>query len=468
MPPKFFLTTPIYYINATPHIGHAYTQIAADARARFERLRGKRVLFLTGTDENAAKVARVAQEQGRDPQEFCDELAQAFRDVWDKLGISYDDYIRTTEERHKIVVQRVVEKLWHDGQLELGKYAGWYSVPDETFFKSDETVERDGKTYLANPTEDQSKSPLEWIEETVHFFRLSQFQDSLLEHYELHPNSLQPSSRRNEALAFIGRGLDNTSISRVQSWGIPVPSSVPEHQNHVVYVWFPDALLNYASAPGYLSDDEDKQKLFAEMWPPDLQLMSKDIFTRFHATFWPALLQSLGLEQPKLLFAHGFWTVDGRKMSKRDPETIVEPIAFAQEIAARANCEFEIAVDALRYYCLREVTFGADGDFSREGCFGRYNADLANGLGNLVNRALSMLQQYFDGVVPEASRALDVRRAVLEASPRVEKAYENLEFHTALHEVWDIVALPNRVIEEEKPWAKIKAGDEENRAQVAG
>ncbi len=466
MPEKFFLTTPIYYINATPHIGHAYTTIAADVRARFERLRGKNVYFLTGTDEHGSKVARAAADAGVSPQDYADEISGKFVECWQALNISYDDFIRTTQARHEIAAKRIVEKLWSGGHLALGSYSGWYSVPDETFFKPEDVTERDGATYLTNPSIDQTKAPLEWVEETTHFFRLSQFQDFLQTYYEVHPETLQPTSRRNEVLSFQRSGLDDVSISRELSWGISVPESVPSHENHSIYVWF-EALMNYATAPGFLSDDETQRAHFAQVWPPDLQLMSKDIFTRFHATMWPAMLQALDLPLPKVLFSHGFWTVDGRKMGKRDPETIVEPVAFAQEIADRAACGFDIGVDALRYYCLREVTFGADGDFSREGCFARYNSDLANGLGNLVNRALSMLQQYFGGVVPETNRVLDVRRAVLEATSSVEKAYEKLEFHTALAEIWNIIALPNRVIEEEKPWAKMKAGDDESQAQVA-
>ena len=466
MPEKFFLTTPIYYINATPHIGHAYTTIAADARARFERLRGKNVYFLTGTDEHGSKVARAAQDAGVSPQDYADKIAGKFIECWKSLNISYDDFVRTTQSRHEIAAQRIVEKLWQGGHLALGSYSGWYSVPDETFFKPEDVTERDGATYLANPSIDQTKAPLEWVEETTHFFRLSQFQKFLLDYYEAHPETLQPTSRRNEVLSFQRSGLDDISISRELSWGIGVPQSVPAHENHSIYVWF-EALMNYATAPGFLSDDEARRAHFAQVWPPDLQLMSKDIFTRFHATMWPAMLHALDLPLPKVLFSHGFWTVDGRKMSKREPETTVEPIAFAQEIASRAACSFPIGVDALRYYCLREVTFGSDGDFSRDGCFARYNADLANGLGNLVNRALSMLQQYFGGVVPETNRVLDLHRSALEATSKVEKAYENLEFHTALGEVWNIVSLGNRAIEDEKPWAKIKASDEESLAQVA-
>ncbi len=462
----FFITTPIYYINSTPHVGHAYTQIAGDARARFERSRGKKVYFLTGTDENAIKVARAAQAQGREPLEFADELAQKFKDVWAALNISYDDFVRTTEPRHRSVVQEVVARLWDGGQLRLGAYEGWYSVPDETFLRAEEVVEREGGAYIAAPTEDQSREPLEWVAEPTHFFKLPEFAQPLLKYFEEHAEVMQPESRRNETLAFIGRGLVETSISRAQGWGIPLPASVPESAGRVVYVWFPDALLNYASAPGYLSGDPERRAFFESCWPPDVQLMSKDIFTRFHTTLWPALLLALGLEMPRLLFAHGFWTVGGRKISKRDPSTIVEPVAFASYIQQLAGCEPGVAVDALRYYCLREVSFGSDGDFSRAGCLQRYNSDLANGLGNLANRALSMLAQYFGSRVPQGEEAqgaqsrgsLGLLALCERRSPEVEAAYERLDFQGALATVWEVVGAANKLIEEQKPWASARQG----------
>ena len=466
----FNITTPIYYINATPHIGHAYTQFAADARARFERLRGRRVYFLTGTDENALKVSRVAQALGRDPQEYVDEMAASFQEIWDALFISYDDYVRTTEPRHRHTVQRVVQRLWDDGHLYLDAYRGWYSVPDETFFNQEDTVEREGQRYIAQPTPDQSREPLEWVEEQGHFFRLSEFAAPLLDWYAEHPETLQPSSRRNETLSFLRGGLRDTSISRIQDWGIPLPAGVPEHQGRVVYVWFPDALLNYASAPGYLSDDAERRAFFQEVWPPDVHLMSKDIFTRFHATLWPALLKALNLELPCLCFAHGFWTVEGRKMSKRDAATVVEPVAFAARLAEIAGCEPAIAVDALRYYCLREVTFGADGDFSRAGVAARYNGELANGLGNLVNRALSMLQQYFAGIVPaDGDQSIEIdelRQLCRERLPPVEAAYGEMAFQDVLQIVWEVIGAGNRAIEEQKPWALMKAGQSERVGQL--
>ena len=367
------------------------------------------------------------------------------------------------------MAQHVIEKLWQGGHLSLGTYNGWYSVPDETFFRSEDTVEREGQHYIANPTEDQSKAPLEWVEETTHYFKLSAAGDWLLDTYAGHPETLRPDSRRNETLAYIKSGLRDTSISREMDWGIPLPASVPSSEGHVVYVWF-EALMNYFSAPGYLSDDEERRVFFETVWPPDLQLMSKDIFTRFHATLWPALLHALDLPLPRELFAHGFWTVNGRKMSKRDPETIVEPVTFAEHIASLAGCDFGTAVDALRYYSLREVTFGVDGDFSRTGCLLRYNSDLANGWGNLVNRALSMLRQYFDGVVPPGDAPADapigLRAAIDEAHPAVENAYATLDFSGALTTIWEVIALGNRVIEEQKPWAKMKAGDTESVAAL--
>lgn len=463
----FFITTPIYYINATPHIGHAYTQIAADARARFERLQGKPVYFLTGTDENAEKIARVARAQGRPVQEFCDELAEKFRQVWDDMGISYDEYIRTSSAGHKAVVQGAIEQLWQNGHLETGSYNGWYSVPDETFFREEDTEERDGQHYIKNPSEDLSKAPLEWVEEITHFFQLSKFAPWLLDYYDKHPDVLLPVTRRNETLAYIKAGLRDTSISREMDWGVSVPASVPHHENHVVYVWF-DALMNYFSAPGYLSKDPAKREFFEQIWPPDLQLMAKDIFTRFHATLWPALLHALDLPLPKQLFAHGFWTVNGRKMSKRDPETIIEPIAFSRHISHLAGCDLKTAIDALRYYTLREVTFGADGDFSPEGCLLRYNSDLANGWGNLVQRTLSMLHQYFGGTTAIAEGEYGLRQALLEHHQPVYDAYQKLDYSTALTHVWQVIAQANRTIEEQKPWVKIKAGEEKAVAGLIG
>ena len=465
----FFITTPIYYINSTPHVGHAYTQIAADARARFERLRGREVYFLTGTDENALKVARVAVEQGQNPLEFCDDLAAQFIEVWEKLNISYDDFIRTTEPRHRDRVQEVVQQLWDGQTLKLAPYSGWYSVPDETFFRGEDVEERAGAHYIKNPSEDQSKAPLEWVEETGHFFELSRFGAPLLEYYDAHSAMLRPEARRNEVYKFIEGGLRDTSISRVQNWGIPIPDGVPEHEGHVVYVWFPDALLNYATAPGYGSADPQIAARFEKLWPPDLQLMSKDIFTRFHATLWPALLMALNLELPRELFSHGFWTVDGHKISKREPETIVEPVSFSQSIADSASADFAVGVDALRYYSLSEVTFGNDGDFSKMGCIGRYNSDLANGLGNTLQRAIVMLHKYFEGAVPARSgREFGIASELPALAEQVAAAYSSLDFSGALALIAEVIGRANKLIEEEKPWAKAKAGELSDVADLLG
>ena len=356
-------------------------------------------------------------------------------------------------------MQEVVQQLWDGGFLKLAPYSGWYSVPDETFFRDEDVEERDGARYIKEPGSDLSKAPLDWVEEIGHFFELSRFGAPLLEYYNAHPNMLRPEARRNEVFRFIESGLRDTSISRVQDWGISLPAGVPEHSSHVVYVWFPDALLNYATAPGYGSKDPQIAARFEQLWPPDLQLMSKDIFTRFHATLWPALLQALDLELPIELFSHGFWTVDGKKISKRDPETIVEPIAFSQSIAAAAGGDLALGVDALRYYSLSEVTFGNDGDFSKMGCINRYNSDLANGLGNTLQRAIVMLHKYFDGAVPQNSgREFGIKSQLPALTNQVAAAYQTLDFSGALATIAEVIGRANRLIEEEKPWAKAKDG----------
>lgn len=463
MSKPFFITTPIYYVNARPHVGHAYTQIAADTLARFMRRRGRQVYFLTGTDEHAAKVARAAEAAGKSPRAYCDELVADFQATWQALGITYDDFIRTTEPRQHHVVQQILLRLWDSGHLELGTYNGWYSVPDETFFRDEDTVERDGAHYIAHPTEDQSTAPLEWVEETTHYFKLSRFSAALLEYYEAHPEVLQPAVRRNETLAFLRSGLRDVSVTRDQEWGIPVPEGIPHYEHHVAYVWF-DALINYLTAPGYLSLDPERAAFFDSVWPPDLQLMSKDIFTRFHTTIWPGMLLALGIPLSQRFFAHGFWMVDGRKISKRDPATIVDPVQWSRRIAELAGCDAAIGVDALRYYMLREVTFGADGNFSRPGCLARYNSDLANGLGNLVQRTLSMLHQYFEGTVPFGTSAGQARSLVEPAHQQVTLAYEALDFPGALQAVWEVIGTGNRLIEETKPWVLWKS---DQRDQVA-
>ena len=353
----YYITTPIYYVNDVPHIGTAYCTIAADVEARYQRMTGRRVLFLTGTDENAGKVSRAAEEQGRGCQEWCDELAQRFMDVWHDCHVSYDDFIRTTQERHKRVVARFVERLYESGDIYLGTYSGWYCPFDETFFPETELVE--GKCPNA-----ECRREVQWVEEPAYFFRLSAYADRLLEHIDANPEFLQPEFRRNEVISFIKSGLQDTCITRKLEWGIPLPSSIPQSEGLVVYVWF-DALINYISALGFESDDPAERARFDDFWPADVHLVGKDIYVRFHCTLWPAMLMAAGIEVPKRVFGHGFWNIESEKMSK-SRDNMIHPRVLSDELAELAGCPHEIAVDAIRYHLLREVTFGLDGDFQRD------------------------------------------------------------------------------------------------------
>ncbi|MBI3921496.1 MAG: methionine--tRNA ligase [Armatimonadetes bacterium] len=463
---SFYITTPIYYVNDIPHLGTAYCTIAADTRARFERLRGKDVRFLTGTDENALKVARAAEAEGKDVQAFVDELAERFKATWKEFNISYDDFIRTTEPRHTTVVRRFVEKLHESGDIYLSTYNGWYCVSCETFFTDDEL--KAGPEVSSEVNEGRPSCPnaecrkdVQWVEEPSYYFRLSAYGDRLIEEIEKRPEFLRPDSRRNEVLSFIRSGLNDVCISRMQTWGIPMPESIPDSQGQVVYVWF-DALINYVSATGYLSENSDAASLFDRYWPCDVHLVGKDIFVRFHATFWPAILMALGIAVPRTVFGHGFWNIEGEKMSK-SKGNVIEPVQLARDLAKSSGCEFQIAVDAMRYCLLREVAFGADGDFRRAGLIGRFNAELANDLGNLLNRSLSMLHRYRDGKVSGNRGGDSALRSVCEAAlPEVGSAYADMNFIQALARINEIVNEANRHIEREAPWEKSKRGENES------
>jgi methionyl-tRNA synthetase len=424
----YYLTTPIYYVNDAPHIGHAYTTVASDALARFQRLDGRDVMFLTGTDEHGQKVDKSARAAGIDPQSFCDRVSQNFRDMGTLMNISNDDFIRTTEPRHIRASQAIWQELERSGDIYLGKFAGWYSVRDEAFYDESELV--DGKA----PT----GAEVEWVEEENYFFRLSAWQDRLLEHYERHPDFIAPRARRNEVVSFVAGGLHDLSISRTSfSWGIPVPGN----EKHVMYVWL-DALTNYLTAVGY-PDREDPQ--FKRYWPADLHMVGKDI-VRFHCVYWPAFLMAAGIAPPKRVFAHGWWTVEGQKMSKSlgnfiPPQQLVE----------------QYGVDQVRYFMLRELPFGSDGDFSRRAVVNRINGDLANDFGNLAQRVLSMVQSYCEGRVPAPgalgpadTALLDEARGLL-AKLRVEFAEQ--AFHRALELIWQVVASANRYVDLAAPWA---------------
>jgi methionyl-tRNA synthetase len=424
----FFVTTPIYYVNDTPHLGHAYPTVAADVLARFMRLDGRRVKFLTGTDEHGQKVERSAQVLGLTPLQFADHVSAAFREMDRLLDISYDDYIRTTEERHVRGVQALWQELERRGEIYLGRFAGWYCVRDEAFYDESELV--DGKA----PT----GAEVEWLEEENYFFRLSAWQDRLLAYYDANPGAVAPRSRRNEVISFVKAGLNDLSISRTSfNWGIPVPGN-PEH---VVYVWL-DALANYITALGY-PDTENAE--FSNFWPSVLHIVGKDIL-RFHAVYWPAFLMAAGLEPPRRIFAHGWWTIEGEKMSKSlgngiPPDLLVE----------------RYGVDPARYFLLRELPFGSDGDFSHRAVVGRLNSDLANDFGNLAQRVLVMINRNCGGCVPDCAALGAADTALLNAAQNLIETVRghiaDQGFHLALEAIWRVVGDANRYVDEQAPWA---------------
>ncbi|MGH2725304.1 MAG: methionine--tRNA ligase [Actinomycetota bacterium] len=441
MKDTFYVTTPIYYPNDVPHIGHAYTTVATDFVARYHRLRGEKVFFLTGTDEHGKKVPQAAREQGMDPQAFVDQMEPRWREVWDRLDISYDDYIRTTEPRHEAAVTRLLTAVHENGRddIYLGRYEGLYCVSCEAYYTEDELVE--GKCPIHG-------SPVEAMAEENYFFRLSAYQDRLLRHYEEHPEAVQPESRRNEVLSLIKEGLRDFSVSRTSfAWGIPLPWD----RDHVCYVWF-DALTNYITAAGYAEEPER----FAATWPADIHFIGKDIL-RFHAVYWPAMLLAAGVEPPRQVWAHGFLLVGGEKMSKTRL-TGIHPFQLVDHFGA----------DAYRYYFLREIQFGQDGSFSWESMTDRYHADLANGLGNLASRVLAMVGSYFDGVVPQPGPGGpdgSLPETVRDAAARYDRHMDEVALSPALGAVWEIVARTNRYLVEVEPWKSAK--DPQRRAETA-
>lgn len=441
----FYITTPIYYPNSHLHIGHAYSTVAGDAMARYKRLRGYDVMYLTGTDEHGQKIQKSAEAAGKDPQTFVDEIVAGIQKLWGALDISYDDFIRTTEPRHKKVVQKIFQKLLDQGDIYLGEYEGWYCVPCESFF-TDRQAEG-GKC-------PDCGRDIQKIKEKSYFFRMSKYVDKLLAFYEENPDFIQPESRKNEMIQnFIKPGLEDLSISRTTfDWGIPVASD-PEH---VVYVWL-DALTNYITAIGYLSDDEEQRARFEKYWPADVHLVGKDI-VRFHTIYWPIFLMALGLPLPKKVFGHGFFQVMGEKMSK-SKGNVIDPIPLIERYG----------LDSVRYYLLREVPFGADGVFTPEAFVERANADLSNDLGNLLHRTLAMLNKYFDGVVPErVENATEHDQKLVEKARetvhKVEEAMEELQSSVALSAIWELVRFGNRYIEATQPWNLAK--DEEKRSTL--
>jgi len=428
----YYVTTPIYYVNDSPHIGHAYTTLACDVLARFMRLDGRRVRFLTGTDEHGQKVDKAARAAGLDPKVFCDRVSENFRALGRVMNYSNDDFIRTTEPRHIRASQAIWSELKARGQIYLGSYAGWYSVRDETFYTEGELV--DGKA----PT----GAEVEWVEEPSYFFRLSAWQQPLLEHYAAHPDFIQPESRRNEMISFVSAGLHDLSISRTSfDWGVPVP----DDPDHIMYVWL-DALTNYITAVGYPDTDAAD---FEAFWPADLHMVGKDI-VRFHTVYWPAFLMAAGLAPPKRVFAHGWWTIEGQKMSK-SLGNVVDPVRLVERYG----------LDPVRYFLLREVPFGNDGDFSHRQMVHRMNGDLANDYGNLVQRVMAIVAKHCAGSVPEPGPRAAADAALLAAADGlldiVRRHLAQQSFHKALEAVWEVVGAANRYVDDQAPWALRKS-----------
>jgi methionyl-tRNA synthetase len=444
MPETFFVTTPIYYVNDVPHIGHAYTTVAADVLARYHRMAGKTVLFITGTDEHGQKVQEAARKRGIPPQQHCDEMVLRYRELWSALSISHDDFVRTTEERHKRVVQAILTSLYQKGDIYKTSYEGWYCVPDERFW-----TEKD----LANRRCPECGREVQQIRESNYFFRMGSYREWLITYIDEHPDFILPRTRRNEIIGFLRQPLTDLCISRPSqrlAWGIPIPFDPA----YVTYVWF-DALINYVSTAGYLVRDDQ----FLSLWSNAVHLIGKDILTT-HCVYWPTMLKALGLNPPRTIFAHGWWTVEGQKMSK-SLNNVVEP----NSLIARYGS------DPVRFFLLREGTFGLDADFSHRAFIHRVNSELANDLGNLFNRTLAMTAKYFSGIIPSPSGTEEVDRRLcataLDAVQQVDTAMAEIALHKSLDAIWELVGMTNKYIDETAPWSLAKrAGAEERLGTV--
>ena len=469
---KYYLTTPLYYVNAKPHIGHSYTNIAADTLARFQRLIGKEVFFLTGTDEHGQKIDKAAKEAGLSPRDFTDKISLTFKELWKTLNISYDDFIRTTEPRHIAAVQAVWRKLLETEKIYKAAYSGWYCTPDETFWTEGQILDENGRKLCPD-----CRRPVERLEEENYFLKLSGHQDWLIRTIrEAKEISIFPETRRNEVLGFLeNNALQDLCISRPKnrlSWGIPLPPEISAE--HVTYVWF-DALVNYISAVGFGADPKKLEK----WWPANVHIIGKDIL-RHHAVYWTILLKALDLSLPKMIFAHGWWVEGGEKMSK-SRGNVVDPVEIVKTYG----------VDAYRYFLLRETPFGADGTFSEEALILRFNTDLANDLGNLLNRSLAMYEKYFPGydtsflyeginiedVWKDPTRVFTnplthpyqaLKVAVNSLPSRLKPLMESLAFSDALMEIWILISQANKFVEETAPWKLSKEGRTKELGLVIG
>jgi methionyl-tRNA synthetase len=437
----FYITTPIYYVNDEPHLGHAYTTILGDVLARYARLRGDETFFLTGVDEHGAKSQRAAEAKGLDTQTYVDQIGRRFQAVWEKLNISYDDFIRTSEPRHKQVVTQVLQALWDQGEIYYAEYEGWYCVSDERFWTEKDLVEGNCP---------DCGRPVERLVESNYFFRMSAYQDWLIDYIQSHPHFIQPETRKNEVLGFLRQPLNDLCISRPisrLSWGIPLPFD----PNYVTYVWF-DALLNYITAPGYLADPTR----FERLWPSAIHLIGKDILTT-HTVYWPTMLKAAGLPLPKTILAHGWWIIEGRKMGKSLGNAI-KPLDLAHIYG----------IDAFRYFLLRDMTLGRDATFSTDNITQRYQSDLANDLGNLLHRVVNMIGRYFDGHLPTpgalTTEEIALQEKGLALVAQVFTLVEKLAVHEALAQTISYIGQINGYLERTAPWRQVKAGQTDQAA----